>query len=788
MKTKLLSLLVALFATTFLWAYDFQVGALYYNITNADNHEVEVAHYSDDYAELKSVTIPTTIRTYSVTSIGILAFRDCTGLTSVTIGNSVTNIGNGAFYGCTGLTSITIPESVTSIGEGTFKGCIGLASISIPESITSIEDFTFWYCTGLTSVTIPNSVTSIGESAFEGCTSLTSITIPNSVTSIGSWAFENVPNIIYNGSATGTPWGAKSMNGYVDGYLVYGDTAKTTLLCCSSVASIITIPSSVSSIREGAFEHCDRLTSVMWNAKSCSVHHGYDYYGYYENITGPFYYNFLNITSFTFGDEVDSIPDYLCVGLSGLTSITIPNNVTNIGNDAFYACKNLKSVTFGDNVTNIGDSAFCNCVMLDSVLIPNSVTNIGKYAFKSCESLTSIAIPSSITIINNNTFNGCKNLKSVTFGDNVTNIGDSAFYNCVMLDSVLIPNSVTNIGKYAFKSCESLTSIIIPHGITTIRDYAFHLCGSLKSVIIPNSVTSIRTHAFVGCRLDSIVIPNSVIGIESAAFYNGVVGNIYLGENVQNIEEEAFARTASDLKNTTYDIYAYTYPELGKDVFSKTIHNIYVPCGEDDVYTQWLNYSDKLRRSGIMSGDVSYTVFCDVKVRSVDKTKGTAYVMQKATCENNECMIKAKANEGHYFTQWSDGNTDNPRTILVEEDMDTTLIAEFATMQYTLSASCDSILGQVTGGGVYLYGDTATLTATPNSGYEFKRWSNGEKDNPYQFIVVDDITIHAEFIPTTAVSNVSSDDSVLPQKIIKDGQVYILRGGKTYTITGDEVM
>ena len=45
----------------------------------------------------------------------------CSGLTSVTIGNSVTSIGSSAFYGCSGLMSITIPNSVISIGGSAFR-------------------------------------------------------------------------------------------------------------------------------------------------------------------------------------------------------------------------------------------------------------------------------------------------------------------------------------------------------------------------------------------------------------------------------------------------------------------------------------------------------------------------------------------------------------------------------------------------------------------------------------------------------------------------------------------
>ena len=147
----------------------------------------------------------------SVITISDCAFSNCSNLTSVTIGNGVTSIGNYAFSSCSKLTSVTIGNSVTSIGNYAFYLCIKLTSVTIGNSVTSIGNYAFYKCTGLTSVTIPDSVTVIGGSAFYYCTGLTSVTIPDSVTSIGSNAFYKVPKVIYNGTATGSPWGATSV-------------------------------------------------------------------------------------------------------------------------------------------------------------------------------------------------------------------------------------------------------------------------------------------------------------------------------------------------------------------------------------------------------------------------------------------------------------------------------------------------------------------------------------------------------------------------------------------------
>ena len=150
-----------------------------------ESNPLEYAHHLFlNGKEIKDLVIPN-----FVTTIGVRAFYDCSGLTSVTIPNSVTSIGYYAFSGCNSLTSVHITD-VAAWCRITFGGDYSnplynahhlylngeeIKDLVIPNSVTTIGENAFEYCSGLTSVTIPNSVTSIEGSAFSGCTGLTSV-------------------------------------------------------------------------------------------------------------------------------------------------------------------------------------------------------------------------------------------------------------------------------------------------------------------------------------------------------------------------------------------------------------------------------------------------------------------------------------------------------------------------------------------------------------------------------------------------------------------------------------
>ncbi len=390
------------------------------------------------------------------------------------------------------INQIIIEDGVTSIGDVAFSFC-GITSIAIPDSVKSIGSCAFWGCDSLTNITIPDSVINIGEGAFRECDSLTSITIPDSVTSIGYGAFYSC------GDLTSITVSASNRSYSNDKYGVLFNKNKTELICypIGNMRTSYSIPDSVTSIDDSAFNGCVNLTSITIPDSVTSIG-GYTFSRCYS------------LTSVTIPDSITSIGGGAFNNCDSLTSITIPDSVTSIGDSAFYDCDSLTSITIPDSVTSIGDSAFYDCESLTNITIPDSIISISDYAFCDCESLINITIPDSVTSIGNSAFRGCDSLTGITvsasnkayssdkygvlFNKNKTELIQYPIGNT--RTSYSIPDSVTSIGSYAFKDCVSLTSVIIGNGVTSISEGAFDDCDSLTSITIPDSVTSIGSYAF----------------------------------------------------------------------------------------------------------------------------------------------------------------------------------------------------------------------------------------------------------------------------------------------------
>ena len=198
---------------------------------------------------------------------------------------------------------------------------------------------------------------------------------------------------------------------------------------------------------------------------------------------------------------------------------SLPEGLTNIGNSAFENSKDLRSIVIPCSVTTIGDRAFYACEKLSSLTIPNNVVSIGDNAFMCCRTITTITIPENVNHIGRQVFTSCTNLKTAIFNNEIKSFGDCAFSNCQNLESVSLPIGLTVISGSTFSDCYKLSSIDIPNTVTTIGGMAFMDCISLASVSIPDSVTSIDYRAFARCTaLQSIEIGESVTSLGKAVF------------------------------------------------------------------------------------------------------------------------------------------------------------------------------------------------------------------------------------------------------------------------------
>ena len=310
-----------------------------------------------------SLTIPN-----SVTMIGKRAFYNCFGFKgTLTIGSNVTTIGEEAFSLCNGFTgSLTIPNSVTSIGASAFYTCHGFnGSLTLGNSLAAIGGYAFYRCNHLTgSLTIPSSVTTIGSGAFGYCSGFTGmLTIPNSVTSIGLYAFYNctgITHVYYDAiNCADVPPGSQGdhyspFNG-CGGSLSIGDNVLRIpaymFYECSLFEGSLVIPNSVTVIGEAAFNGFSGFTGSLSLGNSLTtIGHG-AFYGC-SGLTGT-----LTIPNSV--GVIDHWAFYYCSGFTG--ALTIPSSVTSIGICAFEGCSGFTSMTVSpETPPTLGTNAFNN--------------------------------------------------------------------------------------------------------------------------------------------------------------------------------------------------------------------------------------------------------------------------------------------------------------------------------------------------------------------------------------------------------------------------------------------
>ena len=350
--------------------------------------------------------------------------------------------------------------------------------------------------------------------------------------------------------------------------------------------------------------------------------------------------------------------------------------------------------------------------------------------------------------------------ETVVFNDvtyRVTTIGEWAFCDCKSLTSIIIPNSVMTIGARALEGCSSLTSITIPNSVTSIKAWAFAGCTSLISIAIPNSVTSIGQGAFDICSsLTTIVIPDSVMTIGEGLFFCcSSLTSITLPNSMKTIGEMAFydcsSLTSITIPNSVTSIgdRAFSYCS---SLTSVTIPNSVTSIKNNAFYncTSLTSVTIEAETPPVLSSfDVFYqTNNCPIYVPC------NAVNTYKTAEEWSRYADRIRGNCASYtikFKNW-DGS------VLLSKQVE-----EGQMPQYT--------------------GTTPTKPDDAQYTYTFSGWT------PQIVAATADATYTATYTDTPrnqGIENVQGNE-VQSTKVIKDGQVLILRNGKTYTMQGQEV-
>lgn len=406
--------------------------------------------------------------------------------------------------------------------------------------------------------------------------------------------------------------------------------------------------------------------------------------------------------------------------------------------------------------------------------------------------------------------------ESVSYGGKsyaVTSIGDRAFMNA-SVNVVNIPNSVTSIGYRAFAT-SSIIAIQIPNSVTTIGEDAFYQAASLRMIRLSENLTAIESMCFAKCAaLDSVVIPASVKYIGEMAFaacYS--MFEAYIGSGVDSIAYNAFY----DCRELDwFYTYAENPPTLGGKIFSdKYIPNsIFVPCGTRDAYkAAWTAYADS----------ITY----DTPWANLLPSPHGTVMIPDTICD----PLIATPDPGYKFVKWNDGSKENPyyypwqnketdiKAIFAAEGEEvpetkvatTTTTATF-TFPFIVDAKRYNLYVYVVDNGkqmlirTIVFDKEGNVVSTAGSGsaprkalrlddnFEYTltdvdtnapyTYAMEAHDEDNQLINTDKGSFGAEM--PTGIKN-SQEPKAKSQKLIKDGQLIILRDGKQYNALGSEI-
>ena len=376
------------------------------------------------------------------------------------MGGATTLSGSYYFANMKKVKKLILPDHDIAIGdEYEFSGWNSLVSIDFNHNCTSIGKSAFRHCHSLPTSEVQKLLrgcTSIGEAAFYEGWNITTLTIPNTVTTIGNQAFQEC-TALTEVTFTGTDENKVQLSSL--GEKAFKDCYELVNF------NLQTETPNFKSMGDYCFERCHKLSTTAVNS----------------NILHRFQGTTINQGVFR-----------CCC--TGLTQVTILSTITTIQNKGFHGTNALASLTFIDRS--------------GTLTIENS------RAFS--------PEPKEDDTYNQGTHNTTA-LTTVTFGNGTYSIGDAAFMKAYKLKTINVGGStvISRIGQCAFGDCRPLTSASVNALLSkaksglTVEHYAFYGCsgGNLKHIDIPANITRLQSGCFgmseYPSTIDNITVHNA---------------------------------------------------------------------------------------------------------------------------------------------------------------------------------------------------------------------------------------------------------------------------------------
>ncbi|MBQ0015885.1 MAG: leucine-rich repeat protein, partial [Bacteroidales bacterium] len=396
------------------------------------------------------------------------------------------------------------------------------------------------------------------------------------------------------------------------------------------------------------------------------------------------------------------------------------------------------------------------------------------------------ALPHGLTTIGNNAFQNCGNIGgNLLFPATITSIGGHVFDGCAPITQIrMLATTPPAITATSFATAATTTPVIVPCG-SMLRYYITNNWENFSNMSegAPFAITTRSNNEVMG-DADVAQEPtcdnhNALIHAtphEGYHFLQWSDGNAANPRLVSLTSDSSFE--AQFVPNQSYITVNSNDPTMGS-VSGGGTYNYRSPVtlvatpNVDYHFQRWSDGSTQNPRYLSATEDAHYTAFFLSNVSSIavgnnnpemGTVSGSGVFYYK-----NRVVVSATPHYGYHFTQWDDGDPQNPRTVEVSQD--SVFRANFAVNIYAVSATGNkSAMGSVSGSGNYNYLSAAAVTANASLGYHFVQWNDGNTNNPRNFTVESDTSFVAQFAANDYAISATAND---PQM----GSVF---GGGTY--------